>query len=274
MSSKKVSSRLHTLLKTAAVAVLLPAIFIYVIVAKPEYRITNSIAHFVMPIVNGIGDLITWPVRVGGNMVQKIHKISNLEQENDELRARLEQALATKTECEVAILENRRLNYEIDTRHTIGYDTVVADIVFDNSALNHETFLVNRGTDDGVEPGMIVVSFNNVMVGVVIDAGADFARVRSLTDANTNIAVRIAGSDVYGFLHGDGSNTPTIGFFSDPKFIGAAGVKVVTSNISGVLPSNIYVGQMQNESEVAVQSPRELSRVMVLKFNTDMGKYK
>lgn len=274
MSSKKVSSRLHTLLKTAAVAVLLPTIFIYAIVAKPEYRITNAIAHVTMPIVNGIGDLVTWPVRVGGNLVRKIHKISNLEQENDELRTRLEAALATKTECEVAILENRRLNYEMDTRYTIGYDTVVADIVFDNSAINHETFLVNRGTNDGVTPGMVVVSFNNIMVGVVIDAASDFARVRALTDANTNIAVRVAGSDVYGFMHGDGSNTPTIGFFSDPKFHGDAGVKIVTSNISGILPSNIYVGQMRNETEVSVQSPGELSRVMILKFNTNEGKYK
>lgn len=274
MSSKKVSSRLHTLLKTAGVAVLLPAIFVYVIVAKPEYRITNSIAHMVMPIVNGIGDLVTWPVRAGGNMVRKIHKISNLEQENDELRTRLDQALATKTECDIAILENRRLNYEMDIRHTIGYETIVADIIFDNSAMNHETFLVNRGTNDGVASGMIVVSFNNVMVGMVIDAGGDFARVRTLKDTNTNIAVRVAGSDVYGFLRGDGSNTPNIGFFSDPKFHGDTGVKIVTSNISGILPSNIYVGQMKNETDVVVQSPSELSRVMILKFNTNEGKYK
>ena len=256
------------------VAVLMLAIFIYSIIAKPEYRLINSIAHVFMPIVNGVGDLITWPVRVGGNLIQKIHKISNLEQENDELRTRLEQALANKNECDIAILENRRLNYEIDTRHTIGFDTIVADIVFDNSAMNHETFLINRGINDGVAAGMVVVSFNNVMVGIVIDAGGDFARVRTLTDANTNIAVRVAGSDVYGFLHGDGSNTPTIGFFSDPKFHGDAGVKIVTSNISGILPSNVYVGQMQNESEVAVQSSGELSRVMVLKFNSNGEKYK
>ena len=80
------------------------AIFIYSIIAKPEYRLINSIAHVFMPIVNGVGDLITWPVRVGGNLIQKIHKISNLEQENDELRTRLEQALANKNECDIAIL--------------------------------------------------------------------------------------------------------------------------------------------------------------------------
>ncbi|MBO7508950.1 MAG: rod shape-determining protein MreC [Alphaproteobacteria bacterium] len=274
MSSKKVSSRFHNLLKTAAVAVLLPAILIYVIIAKPEYRVVNGISHVIVPVVNGLGDLVTWPVRVGGNLVQKIHKISKLEQENEELRARLDAALANKTDCDVAILENRRLNYEIDTKHTIGYDTVIADVMFDNSAIGHETFLINRGRNDGIERGMVVVSFNNVMVGVVIDAGADFARVRSLTDSNTNIAVRVAGSDVYGFLRGNGSNTPTIGFFSDPKFHGANGVKIVTSNISGILPSNVYVGQMKNESDVLVQSGGELSRVMVLKFNSDEGKYR
>ena len=72
MNPKKVSSRLHTIIKSAIVAAILPFIFVYIVVAKPDYRVINTVAHITMPVVDGIGDLITWPVRAGGNIIKKI----------------------------------------------------------------------------------------------------------------------------------------------------------------------------------------------------------
>lgn len=274
MNPKKTSSRLHTIIKSAIVAAILPFVFIYIVVAKPDYRIMNGAAHIALPIANAVGDLVTWPIRAGGNIVKRVQKISNLEQENEELRARLDQALIDKNKCDIALLENQELERELDIVRNNPYASVVADVIFDNSALHHGTFLINRGTHDGIVPGMVVVSFDNTLAGIVIDSGTNFARVRSLIDSNTNIAVRVAGSEVYGFLGGNGSNTPTIGFFSDPKFQPSGGIKLVTSGISGVLPPDIFVGTMKNDSDVDVVTPRELSRVMVLKFNSDENKYK
>ena len=262
MNPKKVSSRLHTIIKSAIVAAILPFIFVYIVVAKPDYRVINAVAHIAMPVVDGIGDLITWPVRAGGNIVKRVHDISNLEQENEELRARLDMALADKNNCDIALLEKQKLERELDIVKNTPY------------ALHHGTFMINRGSRDGVAPGMVVVSFDNTLAGIIIDTATHFARVRSLIDSNTNIAVRIAGSEVYGFLAGNGSNTPSIGFLSDHKFQTARGVKLVTSGISGVLPPDIFVGTMKDDSDVDVLTPRELSRVMVLKFNSDQDNYK
>ena len=213
MNPKKMSSRLHTLIKSAIMAVLLPVLFIYIMVAKPDYRVMNGLAHIVLPVAHGVGDIITWPVRLGGRLIKNIHNISNLEQENEELRARLDQALAEKNACDFAIIENQKLAQELDVVRSNDYPSIVADVFFDNSVLHHGTFMINRGTNDGVNRGMVVTSFDNKLAGIIIDSGAEFSRVRGLTDSNTNIAVRIAGSDVYGFMSGNGSSTPTIGFF-------------------------------------------------------------
>ena len=273
MNPKKLSSRLHTIIKSAFVAVLLPIIFIYVIVAKPDYRVMNGMAHIVLPIAHGIGDAVTWPFRAGGNVIKYFHNISNLKSENEELRTRLAQVMANQNGCDIAMLENQRLARELDVVKTSGFNSIVADVIHDNSVIHHRTFIVNRGKMDGIEPGMVADSFDNTLVGIIIDSGDEYARVRSLTDSNINIAVRVVGSDVFGFLQGNGSNTPTIGFFSDPKFQGSRGAKLVTSNISGVLPADIYVGVMKNETDVDVLSPGEFSRIMILKFNAQ-GKYK
>ena len=267
MSSKKVSSRLRTIIKAIGFGCLVPAIAIYIIVAKPNFRFANGVAHTIFPVFHAIGDAVSWPFRAGGKIVKRIHRVSVLEEENEELRARLAAALAKQTDCDVAILENKKLIRELGVARNTDYGTVIADVMYDNSAVHHETFMINRGAADGVEPGMVVISFENKMVGTVIDSGMHFARVRSLIDSSTNIAVRIAGSEVHGFLHGDGSSTPSVGFFSDHKFQGKKGVKLLTSNISGILPPDIYVGEMKNETDVDVALPWNVSRVIVIKTN-------
>ena len=273
MSSKKVSSRLRTIIKAIGFGCLVPAIAIYIIVARPNFQFANGVAHTIFPVFHAIGDAISWPFRAGGKIVKRIHRVSVLEEENEELRAKLAVALAKQTDCDVAILENKKLIRELGLARNTDYETVIADVMYDNSAAHHETFMINRGAADGVEPGMVVISFDNKMVGTIIDSGMHFARVRSLIDSSTNIAVRIAGSEVHGFLRGDGSSIPTVGFFSDHGFKGAKGIKLLTSNISGVLPPEIYVGEMKNESEVDVALPWNVSRVIVLKFTGENGDY-
>lgn len=273
MNAKKLSSRVYMVVKSAAAAAVLPVFFIYIMIAKPDYRIMNMAAHVVLPVANVVGDIITWPVRVAGNVARDVHNLASLRSENEELRVRLDAALAAANECSAATLESQRLARELDMVASAPYKSVVADIRFDNSAIQNNTFMLSKGARDGIEPGMAVVTFDGVLVGIVIDAAPGFSRVRALTDANTNIAVRVVGTEVYGFLSGNGSRWPGMGFFSDPEFQPTRGVKLVTSGIGGILPDGIAVGEMINGTDVRIIPPARDARVMVLKFD-DTGKYK
>jgi len=273
MTRDKVSYKITKFLKSALAAVALPVFIIYIMIAKPDYTIMNGLAHIVLPVAHVAGDVITWPIRVIGQSAHWIRETSKLRTENEELRVRLDEALANKNACDVAILENQKLEREIDIKRTTPYKSVIADIQFDDSVFHHNTFLINRGKKHGLEKGMVVVSFDNRLIGTIIDCGSQFCRVRALTDAETNIAVRITGSDISGFLHGNGKSGAYIGFFNDSEFIGRKGLKIITSNISGILPSGIYIGEMINEKHVDVIKPNQISRVMVLKYD-DQGSYK
>lgn len=273
MNQNKLSSRVYTIIKSAATAAVLPILFIYIMVAKPDYTILNGLAHIVLPVANAVGNVVTWPIRVVGNTIDNVRELSNLREENEELRVRLDQALSNKFECDIAISENKKLKNELNMVAAQPRKTIVADVLFDNNALHHATFLINRGTDSGVKRGQVVVSMTNQMVGIVIDAGGNFARVRALNDSDTNIAVRVAGSEVYGFLTGNGTKTPQMGFFSDPQFQPTKGLILTTSNISGVLPNGIIVGEMIDNEDVKILNYKQLSRVMVLEFD-NLGEYK
>ena len=274
MKQNKTSSKIYPLIRAVSTAAVLPVLFIYIMIAKPDYRIMNALAHIVVPVAHTVGDIITWPIRVFSSAIDSVAEISNLRSENEELRTRLQQALSEKALCDVVILENKKLNRELDVKNAQPRDVVIADIIHDNSAIGHNTFIINRGIKDGIETGMVVVNTDMIMAGVVIDVSANFSRVRALTDSDTNIAVRVVGSEVYGFMTGNGSRYPTIGFFSDPKFQPTKGLKLITSNISGVLPAGLIVGDMIDETDVNVVSPKQLSRVMVLKFDTVKNEYR
>ncbi len=268
MAQNKLSSRVYTIVKSAVAAAALPVIFIYIFIAKPDYKLMNAAAHVVLPVADAVGDIITWPVRVVIDTAQNIRELSTLRSENEELRVRLDDALRNKSVCDVAVAENAKLARELNIANAQPRGVIVTDIIHDNTAFHHSTFLVGKGARNGVERGMVVTSTDGRLAGVVMDVAVDFARVRALTDADTNIAVRIAGSEVYGFMRGNGTSHPTIGFFSDAEFQPRAGLNLVTSNISGVLPNGIIVGKTINNTDVEVVRPNEISRVMILKFDT------
>lgn len=271
MNQKKLTSRIYSVAKAAAAAAVLPVFFIYIMVAKPDYRVMNAAAHVVVPVGTAIGDIITWPFRAGGNIIKNIHELSNLRSENAELRAELDAMRMRGTECDVALQENQKLARELDIVKTTP-SAVAADVVHDSAALHHNTYIISKGARDGIEPGQVAVTFDGMLAGIVIDAAPGFARVRALSDSETNIAVRVVGSEVYGFMRGTGAARPVMGFFSDPEFQPTAGIRLVTSGISGVLPEGIMVGTMENDTDVRIKSPGDLSRVMILKFDST-GRY-
>jgi len=267
MLNTSASSKVNSIIKAVISAAILPVFFIYIMIDKPDYSLMNGLAHIVLPVANWTGHVITWPIRIVGDGITWVHDIATLKSENEELRAKLDAALMNKNSCDIAIKENQKLEKELDIYHASPFDAVIADIKFDNSAFHHNTFFINKGKESGIKNGMVVVSMDNRLVGIVTDSANNFARVKSLSDSGTNIAVRISGSEIYGFLQGNGKTKASMGFFSDPQFTARKGLKLITSNISGILPSGIYIGDMIDDTYVNILKPNNISRVMVLKFN-------
>lgn len=273
MNQKKISSKVFSYAKSALTAAVLPVFLIYIMIDKPDYKLMNGLSHVVLPVANWVGDVVSWPIRAIGGGIDGIRKMSNLRSENEELRAKLDEALRRGHDCDIAISENQKLTRELDMVRSMPQKAVVASVSYNNQAFHHSTFFINKGANSGIEPGMAVVSFDGVLVGIVSDAGANFAKVRALTDSKSNIPVRISGSEVYGFLQGNGDTNPTMGFFSDPEFQPTRGLKLVTSSIRGVLPDGIVVGEMSNSTDASVLRATRVSNVMVLQFD-NKDKYK
>ncbi len=101
-------------------------------------------------------------------------------------------------------------------------------------------YIIDRGTDDGVEKGDGVVSEEGVF-GRIVFAWPKYSRVQLITDAESRLSVRVERSRVVGILSGAGHNACVIDYVPKEEDI-AEGDTVVTSGLGGSFPEGLKVG--------------------------------
>jgi rod shape-determining protein MreC len=209
-------------------------------------------------------------------MTENFRAHSKALRENEELRVRLDAALANKNLCDIALIENQRLEKLLDVARDMPLKTVIARVVAEHSVFRHTMFTIGKGAADGVRTGQAVVSMDGNLIGIVAETFDSMSRVRGLEDTKSNIPVRVAGSGVFGFLRGTGESAPVFEFFSDQEFTPAKGTRLVSSGVRGNLPNDIPVGVVDREGkrEARVRLGARASgshEVMILMFDGKDG---
>jgi len=64
------------------------------------------------------------------------------------------------------------------------------------------TFTVNRGTNSGIQTGMCAITANGEVVGLVSEAGPNYAVIRSVMDSSLEISATISSSGYNGMVQG------------------------------------------------------------------------
>jgi cell shape-determining protein MreC len=156
----------------------------------------------------------------------------------------------------------------------IKYGTVSARIIHNNSFIESQSFIA-RSTDERVASGNIVVSNSYFMLGTISERTGRYAKVRSLRDSHSNIPVRIAGTDIFGFLQGAGNSAPELRFLSDGDFVPEVGMILLSSGVKGNMPDDIPIGRIESvrNYDIRVKLGAELKHqesVVILLFDRDM----
>lgn len=165
-----------------------------------------------------------------------------LREENEELRQWMEEALTLReTVSSYKALENYKA--------PPGIAPVNAYVIGETNDAFAHSMIVNAGRKDGVARGHAVVDHRG-LIGHVVDAGNNAARVLLLTDIQSRIPVYIEGADVDGILVGRSRGRPVISFTenSEPVTL-AVGQRVLTSGVGGALPRSIQVGTIRRVTD-------------------------
>ncbi len=108
------------------------------------------------------------------------------------------------------------------------------------------TFTINRGTNAGIQPGMCAITANGELVGLVDQAGPNYAVVKSVLDSSLEISATIASSGYNGMVQG-GYSTGLDGLLRMDYLPSSATIRnkdqVVTTG-STVYPRNLIIGHV------------------------------
>ena len=122
------------------------------------------------------------------------------------------------------------------------FDFVMATVINNSTHRPRNFFTINRGSADGIMPGMGVVDQNGI-VGIVNVTGTKSARIISVLNETQRFSVKVKGSNYVGSLSWKEGN-PAIAYVEElPRHVKYnVGDTIVTSGYSTTFPEGIPVG--------------------------------
>ena len=136
-----------------------------------------------------------------GNAYEKLNvfkKYINLGRVNDSLaaeNARLQTAIFALRNIDSAkntVVEDTTTNYQ--------YSYLAARVIKNSITLRNNIITINKGSLDGIEPGMAVIASDKGVVGFVRDVSPHLATIQSLLHKDTKISVNIKKNNALGSL--------------------------------------------------------------------------
>ncbi|MFP3155455.1 rod shape-determining protein MreC [Lachnospiraceae bacterium ZAX-1] len=208
----------------------------------------NTVAGYVfMPMQKGINSVGIWLT----DRTDSLKALGVVMEENKQLQAQVDMLT---TEINTLKLQQYELDHlkeliALDEKYP-DYDKVAAQIFSHDGGNWFNTFLINKGTNDGIEIDMIVMAGSG-LVGIIYDVGPNYAKVRSIIDDASNVSgITLSTSDrciVSGNLKT--MNEDQVIQFTNLKCKDGAittGEQVVTSYISDKYLPGLLIGYVQS----------------------------
>jgi len=137
-----------------------------------------------------------------------------------------------------------------DTVNHVQYTYLAARVIKNSITLRNNIITINKGSVDGIESGMAVISAGKGVVGLVRDVSAHLATIESLLNKNTKISVSIKSTKALGSLvWGDRNSDYRKAFIKDiPNHFQIKLKDTVVTSGFGNFPPGILVGAISNKA--------------------------
>lgn len=208
----------------------------------------EAASRVIVPFQNGINQVGTW---MSGKL-EGFQDVEELAAQNKEL----EQRVAELTEENTRLAQNQeelaRLQelYQLDQSYS-EYDKVAAQVISKDPGNWYDTFVINKGSADGIEKDMNVIAGGG-LVGLVAEVETNCATVRSIIDDSSSVSGMTASTSDTCIVSGDlrlmDEGKLAFSQMSTENAV-AVGEQIVTSNISDKYLRGILIGYVSEITE-------------------------
>jgi rod shape-determining protein MreC len=199
--------------------------------------------------------------------------VASLRVENQRLRSADEQLRRQVVELNAAAKENDALRQALNFQKASGHRLVAAHVIGRGPDSFSRTMQIDRGTADGVQPGMAVATGAGLL-GRVREAGPHAAIVQTLGDPQSRVNVYLSKSNLQGTVSG-GPSSLRLELQHTLGVTASTGDWALTSGVGGGFPRGLVVGEIASiahrdtatfdEAQIAwVNDPPSITFVLVI----------
>lgn len=230
---------------------------------SPLKAVTSAIITPMQSGVNEVGSSIY-------NQVSNQKEKNALIAENKKLSEQLAEYSAQIKVYEQENYELKRLQELLNLKEQYtDYNTIGARVIATDSTNWFYTFVIDKGTDDGVKVGCNILAGNG-LAGIVTEVGSNYAKVRSIIDDNSNVSANISGTETLCTVSGDLSLMKegyiNVGYINKADMI-EEGAELVTSHVSDKFLPGLLIGYITDVQMDANNLTKSAKCIPVVDFN-------
>ena len=204
----------------------------------------------------------------------KLDRLASLEGENESLRRENESLRNQLILSREAQVENERLRSLLSFKSAVpNFRLLSAEVIGYDPGNILQRFIIDRGAEDRVEPGMPVLAAGG-LVGRISQVSVMSSKVMLITDPSSSVTASIQRSRATGVVQGAAGNVLVMRYIPQGDTV-TPGDVVLTSGLGGNFPRRLIigyvasvttrdVGMFQEAEIVPAVSLRDIEAVMVL----------
>jgi rod shape-determining protein MreC len=169
-----------------------------------------------------------------------VFNLSKLQKENAEIKDANNRLQAEVAQLQEAKKENEKLRADLKFVSSANYTYEAAEVtVFEPSNLRG-MITINKGTKNGIKPGMAVIS-EGFMIGKIVEAAESNSKVILITDPSSAIPVTLQQANTSGLARGQIGAGIVMEKIPQGEKI-TEGDTVITSGLGGEIPRGLILG--------------------------------
>ncbi|GGB91330.1 rod shape-determining protein MreC [Pseudoduganella buxea] len=169
--------------------------------------------------------------------------LSALEKQVRDLKQQQIAMAQTLQQAQLTQAENNQLRKLMDAQEKVPGKTMLGEILYDARDVFTRKVILNRGSQQGVKPGLPVID-NQGVVGQVTRVFPFTSEVTLLTDKEQAIPVQVLRNGLRSIAYGRGQSGNLDLRFMEPNADVVVGDILITSGIDGIYPAGLAVARV------------------------------
>ena len=227
----------------------------FLILSSLNFKVIDYVKIAIKEVVYRSSFIVSGPEKFIKNNYLIINSHLNLYEESRKNIDELNYLRGKDLSQQIITLENVKYKKLIDDYFIEDKETV-AKVLIDKQSPFLRSIIINKGSKNNIELGMVVLD-EGFLVGKVVEVNFFTSRVLLISDINSKIPVSLQPGDIQAIMSGKDKREGVLQYVKDKNLaIGNEEMKVLTSGAGGLFKSGIPIGIINFDENISIDSDK------------------